>query len=301
MATNRLRVESSPALLGPRAFINLWKGGTMAWFTTRTSQIALGCVVIAIAGLFIANAHLLSSDGITPPHHATDASDASSVRIVKMYDQLPMTFEPNAGQADPEIKFQSRNKAYTVSLTSTEAVFSVRPSRAITRPRVDGLVQDAVALNANAAESSTVIRMALLQANRPRAIEGLEPLSGKSNYFMGPDRSTWYTGISTYAKVRYASVYPGIDLVYHGNQKQLEYDFVVAPNADPSAIRMTFSGAQEIKLDQDGDLVIRVDEVTLRQHRSIAYQELNGIRREVASEYIVNSEGVITFKLGQYD
>jgi hypothetical protein len=111
---------------------------------------------------------------------------------------------------------------------------------------------------ADTGESSTVLRMRLVGANAKATVTGAEELPGKSNYFIGNDPKKWRTNVSSYARVKYEGVYPGVDLVYYGNQRQLEYDFVVAPGADPNRIRLSFAGAEGMRVDAaSGDLVHR--------------------------------------------
>ncbi len=139
-----------------------------------------------------------------PPKAGTAAvSDAAArARINAIYGKLPLSFEANRGQTDWRVKFLSRGHGYTLFLTPGEAVL--------------------------AAHDAT-LRVRLAGGNRRPRIEGFAELPGKSNYFIGNDPAKWRTNVPTYSKIRYRDVYPGIDVVYHGNQQQLEYDFVVAP------------------------------------------------------------------------
>ena len=121
---------------------------------------------------------------------------------------------------------------------------------------------------------------------------GLDELPGKSNYFIGNDPAKWRTNVPTYAKVRYENVYPGIDLVYYGNQRQLEYDFVVAPGADPRAIRLAFQsrdreGAGALRIDGQGDLVLEAEGSELRLHRPVIYQEISGARQRIGGNFVI--------------
>src|SRR5262249_57117431 len=104
-------------------------------------------------------------------------------------------------------------------------------------------------------QQSAILRMQLVAANPAAKVTGEEELAGKVNHFTGKDSSKWRSDVATYAKVRYEQVYPGIDLVYYGNQRQCEYDFVIAPGADPARIRLRIDGAQQIHLDSQGQLV----------------------------------------------
>ncbi len=112
--------------------------------------------------------------------------------------------------------------------------------------------------------------------NRVRS-EGLDPLPGKSNYFIGSDPSRWRTGVEQYSKVRYREVYRGIDLVYRGNQRQLEFDFEVGAGADPRAINLGFEGVESLRVDGNGDLVLEVSGGEVRQRRPCIYQTVDGL------------------------
>ncbi len=138
--------------------------------------------------------------------------------------------------------------------------------------------------------TDSVLRMKLVGASANAAVTGAEELPGKSNYFIGNDPAKWRTNVPNYAKVRYQNVYPGVDLVYYGSQGgQLEYDFVVAPGADPHAIGLSFQGAGQIRVDKGtGDLVLALDGSELRFRKPVVYQEgpseLRGPRSEDQDE-----------------
>jgi photosystem II stability/assembly factor-like uncharacterized protein len=143
--------------------------------------------------------------------------------------------------------------------------------------------------------------MQVLGANPAAPVSGLDQLPGQVNYFIGNDPSHWHTHVPTYAKVEYQQVYPGIDLVYYGNQQQLEYDFVVAPGADPSPIGLGFTGADRVEVDGQGDLVVHGGSQEVRQHKPVVYQEMSGRRREVASGFVLRGPGQVGFQLAAYD
>ncbi|MBI3048536.1 MAG: hypothetical protein HYY76_09540 [Acidobacteria bacterium] len=167
-------------------------------------------------------------------------------RVPEVYGRLPLSFEANYGQTDSRVKFLSRGSGYTLFLTSTEAVFILGKAEAT---------------------SETVLRMTVVGANAASAITGLEALPGTVNSFIGGDPSTWRTNIPSYARVKYQNVYPGVDLIYYGNQRRLEYDFVVAPGGDPNAIELAFEGAMDIERDASGDLVVRTAGGDLHMHK----------------------------------
>ena len=146
-----------------------------------------------------------------------------------------------------------------------------------------------------------VLRMQLVGAQHGSEGAGEEPLAGVANYFLGDDPARWRTGVPTYAKVRYQEVYPGVDLVYYGNQGQLEYDFVVAPGADPSAIALRWEGAEAGAPGEQGDLILHTAGGALRQRRPVVYQESDGYRQEVEGGYLLREDGQIRFAVGTYD
>ncbi|MCC2672292.1 MAG: hypothetical protein K0Q72_4764, partial [Armatimonadetes bacterium] len=148
--------------------------------------------------------------------------------------------------------------------------------------------------------SGSVLRMALVDSAPQPAVSGSQQLPGHVNYLLGRDRSGWKTGVRTFAQVRCDQVYPGIDLAYYGNGSELEYDFIVGAGAEPANIRMRMSGAEELKVDAAGDLLIRTEAGTLRQQRPTAYQEAEGGRRTVQASYRVAGD-TVAFELGDFD
>lgn len=144
--------------------------------------------------------------------------------------------------------------------------------------------------------------MKLLGANPQPQATGLEPLPGKSNYFIGSDPRRWRTDVPIYAKVKYEAVYPGVDVVYYGTQgRELEYDFIVAPQADPKAIKLSFAGAGKLTLDEQGELVLQLSGKEVRMRKPVVYQEQAGKRREIAAAYTLTNAGEVGFELGAYD
>jgi hypothetical protein len=175
-------------------------------------------------------------------------------KTVESYGKLPLSFEANQGQTDAKVKFLSRGSGYTLFLAGDEAVFTLRGKKAKNdTPLVSGRLQPRpLELTTNA-----VLRMKLVKANPAAKVTGEEELPGKSNYFIGNDAKKWRGNVPTYTKVKYEGIYSSIDLVYYGNQRQLEYDFVVSPGADPRRIQFDVRGAKRISRDKNGDLVIR--------------------------------------------
>jgi hypothetical protein len=222
-------------------------------------------------------------------------------QALETYGKLPLSFEANWGQTDAQVKFLSRGSGYTLFLTGTEAVLSLRQNEESNqRGRKNQITQDRL-LQTPARSKSSVLRMSLIGANPAAEVSGLEKLPGKSNYFVGNDPEKWHANLPHYARVHYQNVYPGIDLAYYGKQRQLEYDFIVKPGADPNQIRLGFDGAKEIWIDENGDLVLTTEGGDVRQHKPVIYQEVAGSREEVAGSYVVKANGEVGFEIGAYD
>ena len=152
-----------------------------------------------------------------------------------------------------------------------------------------------------APKAGGVLRMKLRNANPAAKVTGVNELAGKSNYFIGNDPAKWRTDVPTYAKVKYEGIYSGIDLVYYGNQRQLEYDFIVSPGANPRRIQFDVRGAKRIRQDENGELVFKVGEDEIRWHKPVVYQEKNGARQEIAARYAITDKNRVGFEVAKYD
>src|SRR5262249_39762537 len=136
-----------------------------------------------------------------------------------------------------------------------------------------------------------LVRMSLVGSRESVAVQGLDPLPGRVNYFIGKDPTKWRTDIPTWSRVAARGVWDGIDVVYYGNPRQLEYDFVVAPGADPGVIRLAFDGAERMWTDERGDLVLALEHGELRLRKPVVYQTIGGARRVIESAYRVTTRG----------
>ncbi|HWT03472.1 MAG TPA: Ig-like domain-containing protein [Pyrinomonadaceae bacterium] len=253
--------------------------------TYRTYLPVSALIVAALSALFFlplnhSSKHLQSIADPAPESSAPGSSHAAD--IGEAYGKLPLSFVENVGQADAGVKFSARGPGYGLFLTPTEAVL------ALSRP-------------AEKNAERAVVRMKLVGANDAPRVSGREELAGKNNYFIGNDPAKWRTAVPTYARVEYQGVYPGIDLVYYGNQRQLEYDFVLAPGADPHTIALGFEGADKLEVDAAGELVLHTSGGEVRQRRPFAYQETDGERREVAANYVLKGGREVAFEVGDYD
>ncbi len=148
---------------------------------------------------------------------------------------------------------------------------------------------------------TTVIRMQLEGANPSPAIAAEEPLPGKSNYFIGNNREKWVTDVPSYERVKYSGIYPGVDVEFYGNQRHLEYDFTVAPGADPKSIALKIEGAQKLAIDSHGDLILHTPDGDAKFQKPVVYQMFGAERREVAGNYALASRNRVTFAVAKYD
>jgi hypothetical protein len=209
----------------------------------------------------------------------------------------PLNFELNQGQTHQRVKFLARSNGYVLFLTATEAVMAL-DNPATHRKRKENLdVRD----EEKARPPRSIVRMKLEGANRAAQVEGLDQLTTTSNYFAGSDPSAWRTNIPNYARVRYAQVYPGIDMVYYGDERRLEYDFIVAPGSDSEMIEIAFGGIQDFEISGMGDLVLHTQQGNILQRRPTAYQEINGIKEQVPVDYVARDAHRVGFQLGDYD
>ncbi len=225
---------------------------------------------------------------------STPTNPASAVSIDQSFGKLPLTFEVNGGQTDPQVKFISRSKGYTAFLTNGGIILSLHPS---TFPSTSAPLQ------ANPGSSRRPVSVELTfmgAANNPSVVgENLQP--GIVNYFMGNNPTKWKTNIATYGMVRYRNIYPGIDLLYYGSQRQLEYDFEIRAGADPNEIQFEVIGAEQLNLDSQGNLLITIGTQQLRLQSPNIYQRFNSQRMAVSGSYVLTDSQHVAFKVGSYD
>ncbi|HZW05310.1 MAG TPA: SBBP repeat-containing protein [Candidatus Nitrosotalea sp.] len=227
-------------------------------------------VTVSTAGAVVSDQSIATAGVTAPARGAT----------IERYGELPLSFEANQGQTGNEARFLSRGNGFSLFLTRQGAVLALaQPSQ----------------------PASTVLRMQLAGANRQARIQGLDELPGKTNYFFGSDARRWRVGVPTYSRVAYENIYPGINLVYYGNQRQLEYDFVVAAGADPRQIRLNISGAEKLAVDDQGNLVMQNAAGDVQLLAPKVYQKVNGRQQPVAGQWALISHNVAGFRLGSYD
>jgi hypothetical protein len=223
-------------------------------------------------------------------HKAAVRKSAAAV-----YGKLPLSFEANQGQTAGQVQFLARGSGYALFLTNDSAVIALDGSH---------LCQTARSAATCSTDARDVVQMTLAGPSRlghSATAVAEDELPGKRNYFVGSDPTQWHTNVPTYAKVRYRGVYPGVDLVYYGDQGQLEYDFVVAPNANPDSIRLQFAGGKRIAVAANGDLKLEGIQDSPAFRQPVAYQEIEGHRQPVSSSFKLLADNTVGFKLGKYD
>jgi hypothetical protein len=236
-------------------------------------------VVIAVSGVAASRAAARKE---TSPAGSSVASSPARPDEKRRpgHARLPLRFEANVGQTDGQVKFLSRGNGYTLFLTGAETVLALRTP------------------GEKAAFAS--IRMQWLGANPSPRTVGTDDLPGKSHYFIGSDPKKWHTDVPSYASVRVESVYPGVDAIYYGREGRLEYDLVISPGADPKAMALGFKGVDEVEVNGEGDLVLHTAVGSIRQQRPIAYQQVDGVRREIACRFVRRGDR-IGFDVPAYD
>ncbi len=249
--------------------------------------------IIAVALLVFSPARHDSAAGIGPaapfaPQPA--AAPATRARIQASYAALPLAFEPNQGQTDAQVKYTARGNGYILFLTADDAVFSLHSKPLEKHP------------TGNAQKDSTaMVHMQLVGGNSQARVSASGQLPGRTNYFLGNDPSKWRSDVPRYGRVSYQDVYPGVSLAYHGAQRQVEFDFVVAAGANPAPIGFHFTGAQEMKTDDSGNLVVSSAAGDVLLHKPVAYQEQNGARQAVDARFVLKADNQVSFELGNYD
>jgi Beta-propeller repeat len=215
---------------------------------------------------------------------------------------LPLAFEANQGQTDPQVKYMARGSGYTAFFTASDTVFALHSSSPTSKTRISRNQPPSDADQKSAKKNQTAaVRMRLLDSNPHPRITADSQLPGRSNYFIGNDPSQWHANVPQYARISYRDVYPGINMAYYGAQKQLEFDFIVAPGASPAPIRLGVSGANRIATDKAGNLILSSSAGEVLLHKPIAYQRKDGSRNPVDSRFVLQARNQVTIELANYD
>ncbi len=261
-------------------------------------QSWLKVLLAMVFGLGIALAQSSPGSATNLWPHAEGQAAIIQKQIQAAYGKLPLNFEVNLGQTDEQVKFLSRGNGYSLFLTPTEAVLALstpqgKSSSVSHRPTVKP--------QPTAKTTTNVLRMQLLGSNCKPQVSWLEQLPGKVNYFLDNDPKQWHTNIPTYAKVQYQQVYPGVDMVYYGNQRQLEYNFVIAPGTDPNTIKLALLGADNLEVDAQGNLVLHTTGGQIQLYKPLFYQEVDGVRQAILGGYVLQDQHVVRFRVEGYN
>jgi uncharacterized protein DUF11/beta-propeller repeat-containing protein len=276
----RLRILAAAFVLLAAAFLVLNSGSRSPKMAAKS--VASGYNTQAAAGGF------LSASLSDTSFSSTSAPSASSpvharASAGSLLAHLPLIFEPNQGQAnldpsDPHARFLAHGSGYALMLGSEGASITVRSQR--------GTLDS--------------VRMKLAGADPHATLHATNPLPGQSNYLLGNDSSKWRSNVAQYARVRYENVYPGISLVFYGNQGHLEYDFQVAPGAEPSQAELEFDGASSVEL-RDGALQIKRGDSVVRLEAPRVYQQVGGQEQPVDGRFVLRNAHRAGFAIGSYD
>ena len=281
---------------------------------TPVGWVVLGSMVAlaAVAAIGIAGSASLrgrrASASVKPVIAAVKQAPALSAdqrgRAQAGMGKLPLAFEANQGQTDPQVKYMARGNGYTVFLTANDTVFALQsPSGASTGAAskhgfgTRGSRQD----QTEKKNVSAAIHMRAVGGNPRARIAAGSQLPGVTNYYIGTDRSKWQAGVKQYATVAYRDVYPGVNMAFHGEQRQLEFDFIVAAGANAAPVSLGFSGAQKIATDASGNLLLSSAAGEVVLHKPVAYQERDGLRQNVSAEFVQEGNNQVGFTLGAYD
>jgi hypothetical protein len=284
-------------------------------FSSKTASRSFSFGLFLLAFLFSAwNIPLKSRPpALAAAPHSPNPSTAASAQLLAAYARLPLSFEVNHGRAGSDIQFVSRGPGLAIFLDSRGAAFLTGrkdpPAPSLLSLLSASSAEEPATSGLPASHSSHFLRMSLLGARPGSQGVGVSPLPGKANYFIGDDPKNWQTNLDTYAKVKFASVYPGIDLLYYGNQQRLEYDFIVAPGSSPSQIHFALEGADRVRIDSaTGDLVLLSGPDEIRIKKPLIYQftqddpAADGATRHfIDGNYTLEAGNHIAFNVSPYD
>lgn len=255
----------------------------------RTKSIALVTLTTLLLSLALPVRTTLSAPTTPQAVEITPAAKTQSKELtLDNYGKLPLHFEANEGQTNSAVRFLARGHGYTLFLSDSGATMKLR-----------GTQSERGQAELPAAAVAAVVRMELIGA-KPR-LEGEAMLEGKVNYLIGNDQKKWHTNVASYERIVYREAWNGIDMVWHGNQSNIEYDFVVKPGADPSQIRFTLRGAQQLHIDQAGNLVSQTSVGEMIQKVPVIYQEADHGRQIIPGKFVLRGKDEVRFEITQYD
>jgi hypothetical protein len=278
---------------------------------------ALAVVAMVAVGMVGMHGYRGKSASRPVATQATKASVNASIsndqrsRVRASLAALPLAFEANQGQSDPQVKYMAKGNGYRLFLTSSQAIFKLSPG--LRSSEVLDMMMDKRRgaagtkaymkqreLQRSHGTSMAVVRMNLgAGANTQLSAEDLQP--GKVNYFLGNNPANWRSNIPLYGQVKYRNVYPGVDMAFHGVAQKLEFDYIVNPGADAARIGLDFEGAKRIQTNEAGDLVLTTSAGPMELHKPLAYQTKNGTREAVDARFVIKRGNQVAFEIGGYD
>ena len=268
-------------------------------FGPRRVAVLLAVTVVALADTLSVWSSAAASQPQAPPLVPASAAGAAGRA------NAPLLFEPNRGESTGAARFLAHGDHYTLFLAPTEAVMSVRDPASVALRGASTTGRQHASLPSVSPPSSVrgdVLHMRFDGANGNASITAEDPQPSTTNYLIGSDPNGWHTSVPNYTRVRYHDLYPGIDLVYHGMRGRPEYDFVLAPGADPAQIGLSFSGVSSIAIDRTGALIESLsDGGHIEQPSPAVYQVANGVKSPVRSGYRMIGRTGVGFTLGAHD
>lgn len=253
----------------------------------KKSSFGIFAIILAIG--LLTSYSTLKELSLNKPSKKLEITQENKAKIVKAYEKTPLSFEENLGQTDSKVKFLSRGNGYNLFLTSNKATLSLTKPNKINSKT-----------NSEDTNKTLAVEMSILGANPSANVVGEKPLA-KSNYFTGNDPSKWKSSINNYKQIRYQEIYDGVDLVYYGNQRQLEYDFIVKPGANPDNVKLSFNGIDKLNLDEKGNLVLNIAGEEIIQHKPLIYQTIDGVKETIDGSYLVLENNQVAFVVENYD
>lgn len=229
------------------------------------------------SGLFVFSSVLIfvfSCFAQTQEHHSTQNL------ILEKFSWLPLGFEQNVGQAEKDARFVCHAPGYTISFLHGELSLALAGKGNQQKPEV--------------------VRVSLIGSNENVEPQGIDTLPGLIHYYVGNDPTKWTPDVPQFRQVRYHNIYPGVDLIFYGNHRQLEFDFDVAPGADVSAIKLKVAGATLHKHGWDLDLVTPSGNMAVLKQPEL-FQGEGPSRLRISGRYSVNKANEMTFLVGPYD
>jgi hypothetical protein len=255
-------------------------------------------LMVGTGSVFTVNA--ATTDNVATPLEDTGTLTAEvkkSVRsdnlaIAEAFGKLPLSFEANKGQFDKSVRFSARTGGYRVFVTDHETVFTLQGEAKTDSDKSEP---------GGPVLTKATVQMKFLGVSTPKRIQGQKQQDHRTNYLIGNDPHHYITDVQNFAQVRIDEIWPGIDVIYYGNQSNLEFDFIISPAADTSRIGLEFSGAQRLEIDSEGNLVIHTVAGELLQHRPLIYQQFGGHKQQINGRYILHGENQVGLEVAAYD